>query len=222
MCGRFNLRATPAEIQEFFDLLRLPDWSWTPRYNIAPSQSHPIIRQGDGSRDCAIARWGLIPSWAKDLKIGYSMINARAETVAEKPSFRTAFKRRRCLIPASGFYEWKKLDAKTKQPYHIHRKDDGLIAFAGLWERWDKGSEPVESFTIITTTANALMSSLHDRMPVILPRDLHAVWLDEEIAPDALQELLQPLEDDSLEAYPVNALVGNVKNDNPDLIQESE
>lgn len=199
-------------------MLRMPDWSGKPRYNIAPTQSHPIIRLSESGRECALARWGLVPSWAEDLKIGYSLINARAETVAEKPSFRTAFKRRRCLIPATGFYEWKKV-GKRKQPFHIHRRDDGLMAFAGLWERWEKGSEPVESFTIITTAANSLMARLHDRMPVILPRDLYSVWLDPDVELNALKAILQPLADDSLDADPVGSLVGNVKNDVPECLE---
>lgn len=217
MCGRFNQRATATEIKNFFDLLRLPDWDWTPRYNIAPTQLHPIIRQIDGTREATIARWGLIPSWAKDEKIGYRMINARSETVAEKPSFRAAFKRRRCLIPASGFYEWQRIDAKTKQPHHIHHSDDGLIAFAGLWERWDKGDDTVESFSIITTSANSLMATIHDRMPVILPTDVHSVWLDPDVAPDALTELMRPY-DGELNADPVSSYVGNVRNEGPQCI----
>lgn len=218
MCGRYNLRATPAQIQEFFNVLRMPEAPIPVRYNIAPTQMLPIIRQADDGRECVLARWGLVPSWAKDTKIGYKLINARAETVAEKPSFRTAFKRRRCLVPATGYYEWKKLDAKNKQPYHIHREDDGLFAFAGLWERWTKEAEPLESFTIITTTANPPLSELHDRIPVILPTDAYPVWLDPEVDPSALTELLQPPED-GFDAYPVGQVVGNVKNDVPDCIE---
>jgi putative SOS response-associated peptidase YedK len=218
MCGRYNLRATPAQIQEFFDVLRMPDAAIPVRYNIAPTQTLPIIRQADDDRECVLARWGLVPSWAKDTKIGYKLINARSETVAGKPSFRAAFQRRRCLVPATGYYEWKKLDAKHKQPYHIHRENDGLFAFAGLWERWSKDDEPLESFTIITTTANPPLSDLHDRIPVILPTDVYALWLDPDVNPAALTALLRPPEDD-LEAYPVNPIVGNVKNETPDCIE---
>ena len=215
MCGRYNLRATPAEIQQFFDVLRVPDLP--PRYNVAPTQAMPVVRAGDEHTECVLARWGLIPSWASDPGIGARMINARSETVAEKPSFRAAFKRRRCLVPASGYYEWQKVSGE-KQPYHIHRPDDGLFAFAGLWERWSKGSEPLESFTIITTAAPPDLARLHDRMPVILPREQYALWLDLEVEPAALLELLQTPAAAGLEASAVDRLVGNVKNDTPECI----
>eukprot|EP00913_Durusdinium_trenchii_P019515 g18345.t1 len=198
--------------------MRAPDEGLRPRYNIAPTQTAAIVRPADEGREVAFARWGLIPSWAKDIKIGYRMINARGETVAEKPSFRAAFKRRRCLVPASGYYEWKKLSAKTKQPYHIHRDDDGLIAFAGLWERWDAGDAPLESFTIITTAAGGALADIHDRMPVMLPESEHALWLDPDVEPEALGELLHPHDDeielvaDEVSAYAVlleTAALGN-------------
>lgn len=222
MCGRYNLRATPTQIQDFFNVFRMPEAEIHTRYNIAPTQTVPIIRQADDGRECALARWGLIPSWAKDLKIGNRLINARSETIAEKPSFRSAVKHcRRCLIPTTGFYEWKKLDAKTKQPYHIHLKGDGLFAFAGLWEHWEKGPQPLDSFTVITTEANASMNGLHDRMPVIIPPDNFGVWLDPEVPADAAGELMQPYSLGDLETYPVNKLVGNVKNDVPECLERA-
>ena len=161
MCGRYNLTLSPNELQEFFDLFREPPWS--PRYNIAPTQSVLAIRFDEEAtpREPVLLRWGLIPSWAKDETIGSKLINARGETVAEKPSFRAAFKRRRCLIPATGFYEWQKQPGSTKQPYHITTADGRPFAFAGLWERWTKGPSPVETCTIITTAANDDLQAIH-------------------------------------------------------------
>ncbi|MFO0898004.1 MAG: SOS response-associated peptidase [Pirellulales bacterium] len=162
MCGRFTLRQVP---HEWVKQLALPIFS--PRYNIAPTQQVLAIRQREGIREAVELRWGLIPSWADDPKIGNRLINARAETVATKPAFRQAYKRRRCLILADGFYEWQK-QGKTKQPYFIHRPDDQPFAFAGLWEWWKGNVLEIASCTIITTEANELMRPLHDRMPVIL------------------------------------------------------
>lgn len=169
MCGRFTLRSNAHQVAEEFGLATfVPDL--TPRYNVAPSQHVFIVRLNDEhQRFLASVRWGLVPAWADDVKIGYKLINARCDTVATKPSFRQAFKKRRCLVVADGFYEWQKLDARNKQPYYIRLKDERPFAFAGLWERWSKGGEPVESCTIVTTEPNELMEPLHDRMPVILP-----------------------------------------------------
>jgi putative SOS response-associated peptidase YedK len=163
----------------------------------------------------------LVPYWAKDVKIGYSLINGRSETAAEKPAFREAFKSRRCLIPADGFYEWKKLDPKTKQPYAIVMKDRSLFGFAGLWERWkDKASgEVVRSFTIITTTPNEVCAPIHDRMPVIVDPANYGKWLGEEsVDPVRLLSLLKPFPAEQMEAYPVGTAVGNVRNDEPGLL----
>lgn len=220
MCGRYNLRATPSEIQEFFDVFRMPEFDGRPRYNIAPTQMLPIVRAADDQRECVLARWGLIPFWSKDAKIGNRMINARSETVTEKPSFRAAVKhRRRCLVPTTGFYEWKKLHARNKQPYHIHQAGDGLFAFAGLWEHWDKGEQPVDTFTILTTEANSLMADLHDRMPVILSPDEYGVWLDPNVPTEGTVELMRPYPGEDLETDPVNKLVGNVRNDVPECVE---
>src|SRR5258708_32718983 len=179
MCGRYTLAESPRKLAKRFDVPETPDLPFDgQRFNIAPTQQVPIVGLGKEAREMTLARWGLIPSWAKDSKIGNSLINARADTVAEKPAFRSAFKRRRCLIPADGFYEWK-TGEKVKQPYYIHLKDGQPFAFAGLWEQWEPPEgESVRSCAIITTDANDLMRPLHHRMPVILDPKHYATWLD--------------------------------------------
>lgn len=220
MCGRFTLRTPAAQIAKYFNVSAPQEWQLALRFNIAPTQQVAAIRQSEEkSRELVPLRWGLVPSWAKDLKIGNSLINARGESVAEKPSFRAAFKRRRCLIAADGYYEWKKLDAKTKQPYYIRREDEKPFAFAGLWERWDKDPEPIESCTIITTDANEVTRDIHDRMPVILSPDNFDIWLDSEFQGyDFLKSLLVPYAGNELTAYPVSRVVNSPKNDGPDCI----
>jgi putative SOS response-associated peptidase YedK len=168
MCGRFTLRTRPADLVEVFELLREPEL--TPRFNIAATQPVAVVCQVDKHRELSLMRWGIVPTWQKDPKSGPPLINARGETLATKPAFRTAFKKRRCLIPADGFYEWQKIaGAKVKQPYYIRMAKDRPFAFAGLWERW-RGLDDatLETCTIVTTTPNALLEPLHDRMPVIL------------------------------------------------------
>lgn len=224
MCGRYTLRASPAELAEIFSLLREPDLR--PRYNIAPGQTVAAIRfDPDRSpHELVLLKWGLVPSWAKDPKIGYRTINARGDTVAVKPSFRAAFKRRRCLIPADGFYEWKKLNEKHKQPYYITRRDERPFAFAGLYEHWAApDGAPLDTCTIITTDANAPMARLHDRMPVILADADFDAWLDPS-RQDAgeLQALLRPAPDDLLKFTPVSTLVNNPRNETPDCIVPME
>lgn len=219
MCGRFTLRAQINQVLSELGITSPPP-PWTPRFNIAPTQRVMAVRAVSGSPtpEATLFRWGLIPSWAKDTKIGASLINARSETVAEKPSFRTAFKKRRCLVLADGFYEWKK-NGKEKQPYFIHRADGQPLLFAGLWDRWTQGEEPIESCTIITTTPNELMEPLHDRMPVILTLEESRFWLDDEVeSPAPLQQLLDPYPADEMEAYPVASMVGSVKNDSPECV----
>jgi putative SOS response-associated peptidase YedK len=185
------------------------------RYNIAPTQQVPIVVGGHAK----LARWGLVPAWANDPKIGNSLINARADTVADKPSFRSAFKRGRCLVLADGFYEWQKV-GKAKQPYFIHRRDNRPFAFAGLTEHWTKGPAPLDTFTIITTEPNSLMAGIHDRMPVILPREAWGPWLDAEFqGKDELRALLRPYEADDLIAEPVSTLVNSPKNDVPQCVE---
>src|SRR5918993_4030416 len=178
MCGRYTLR-TPIDIlAEGFEIQEYPS-SITPNYNVAPTQEiAAVVEEEDDKRKLEMFHWGLIPSWAKDPSIGNKMINARAETVSEKPSFRTAFKKRRCLIVADGFYEWQKTD-NGKQPFYIRMKDSSPFAFAGLWESWDRGEE-IRSCSIITTDANDLMGQIHHRMPVILPPENYGVWLDSD------------------------------------------
>jgi putative SOS response-associated peptidase YedK len=178
MCGRYRLARKKEILAEVFDVGDDDDWS--PRYNIAPSQSVPVVRQ-DATRPVrsfSLMRWGLVPFWAKDAKAGYKMINARAETIAEKPAFRKLLQSRRCLIPADGFYEWVK-KGKEKSPFCFTLVDDSVFAFAGIWDRWrNPESELVETCSIITTSANALVSGIHDRMPVILERENYDLWLD--------------------------------------------
>jgi putative SOS response-associated peptidase YedK len=205
-----------------FDGLTFP--RRTPRYNIAPTQNVLCVRQNkDGNNECVDLRWGLVPSWAKDLKMGARMINARCETVAEKPSFRTAFKKRRCLVMADGFYEWKK-QADGKQPYYITRKDDQPFGMAGLWEAWrDKAADDapwIETCTIITTSANTLMQTLHDRMPVIFEPDQFDMWLDKDFSErQPLEQMLIPFANDELQAVPVSRIVNNAGNESPECIK---
>lgn len=219
MCGRYNLRTTASEFAEFFAVHVAPEQEpLLLRYNIAPTQDVLAVRMGPEGRETAALRWGLIPSWADDPKIGNRMINARADGVASKPSFRAAFKRRRCLIPASGFYEWQARD-RRKQPFHIAPDGGGLMAFAGLWEHWARNGElPIESCTIITTDANRALSSLHDRMPVILTPAEYDDWLAESTPRDRLERLLRPAPEDFLDFVPVSTAVNNVRHTGPDCV----
>lgn len=219
MCGRYTLRTRLNQLLLFSTAESQIEWE--PRFNIAPTQQVAALRSGLDplSRELVLLRWGLIPTWADDPKIGNRMINARAETVAEKPSFKSALKRRRCLVLADGFYEWKK-EGKSKQPYFIRMQGDRPFAFAGLWERWSKSGSPIESCSIITTSANALMSELHHRMPVILSEADADVWLDQGIEqPEPLLSLLDPYPDDEMEAYPVSTLVNSPKNESSQCIE---
>jgi putative SOS response-associated peptidase YedK len=193
------------------------DREYRDRYNLAPTQNAVTIDRTDGVPAASMRRWGLIPSWAEDPSIGTKLINARAETVAEKPSFRAAFKRSRIVVPVSGFYEWAMIGGR-KRPYCIKPADDGLWMFAGLSESWQGPEGPVKTFTIITTTANAAMVELHDRMPVILGAGEWQAWLDPEAASPDLQGLLKPCPGEWLEAYEVGPAVGNVRNDGPELV----
>jgi putative SOS response-associated peptidase YedK len=219
MCGRFTLRTAPAELVEIFRLLREPELA--PRYNIAPTQKVAVVRPAEGAaRELTLMHWGLIPSWSKDPKMGARLINARGETVADKPSFRSAFKRRRCLIPADGFYEWAQTDGNTKQPLLIGLKNGSPFAFAGLWEHWEGEGRPVESCTIITTHANELLRPIHDRMPVILPEERYDAWLDSDNdGRERLQEFLVPFPADELAFVAVSTAVNNPRNDSPDCVK---
>ena len=219
MCGRYTLRARLNQLLQIYGAQS--DVELEPRYNIAPTQDVAAVRATSDAtaRELVRLHWGLIPSWADDPKIGNRMINARGETVAKKPSFRSAFKRRRCLVLADGFYEWRK-EGKTKQPYYIRMKDQASIAFAGLWERWKKNGLEIESCTIITTSANQLMSELHDRMPVILSGQDIDTWLDPTINDaETLQPMLDPYPSEEMEAYPVSTLVNSPKNESNECVE---
>lgn len=227
MCGRFTNQYTWRELHALYSLSdqMFPTSNFPPRYNIAPTQMAPVVRPKDNAREIALLKWGLVPAWSKDATGGAKMINARAESVSEKPAFRSAFQRRRCLVVADGFYEWAKISASKKQPYFFTLKDKAPFAFAGLYERWTPrdGSDPVETFTIITTVANALVAPFHDRMPVILTPEEWPLWLGEgEATPDKLTALLRPFPSERMECWPVDAAVGNVKNDEPHLIEPTQ
>ena len=209
MCGRYALTSPPEVIAQRFNLLWVPEFS--ARYNIAPTQMIPVVRDTEQGRELALLRWGLIPSWAKDPGIGVKLINARAETLADKPAFRSAWRRRHCLIPADAFYEWKPI-AGRKQPCCIRMADQAPFAMAGLWEHWvDPSGETVETCTIITTDANTLVDELHDRMPVIVAQGDYGAWL--HAGNERAQELLKPFPPEQMSAYPVTLRVNNVKND---------
>lgn len=229
MCGRFARRSTREVLAEWFgvDLEDLPVFAAS--YNIAPQSVQPVVRQNPetGAREFALLRWGLVPFWAKDAKIGYSTINARAEEVANKPAFREALRKRRCLIPADAFYEWTKRDAKSKQPFAFALRSGEPFAFAGLWERWrpKDGEAPgtyLETFTILTTDANEVLEPVHNRMPVILdPKDYNR-WMA-PAAPEQLPvDLLRPFSAEQLVAWPVSDRVGNVRNNDPELLAARE
>jgi len=216
MCGRYELHTQPAALALAFGVPFPPHMR--PRYNIAPMQDVPVIRRTPaGERELVDVRWGLVPRWAKDPAIGNRMINARAETLADKPSFRTALKKHRCLIPADGFYEWKQTPSGAKQPIHIGMKDHSPFAFAGLLERWlSPAGEVLDTCTIITTQSNALLSPLHDRMPVIVAPVAFDRWLD--VANDDTAALFAPYPADAMTYYPVSTRVNSVRNDDAKLI----
>ncbi|MSR82597.1 MAG: SOS response-associated peptidase [Candidatus Latescibacteria bacterium] len=218
MCGRFALHHTTAEVGDYFSVEQV-SFELQPRYNIAPSQPVAVVRQR-GVRSLDACKWGLVPSWAKDPKIGNRMINARAETLAEKPSYKSALKRRRCLIPASGFYEWRQ-EGKERIPTYIHALDELPLALAGLWEEWQSpDGTQLLSCTILTTEANAFMATIHTRMPVILPPAAQEQWLDQEQQElETLLALLQPLATDGLAAHAVGRQVNAASFDEPSCIQ---
>ena len=220
MCGRYELHTQPAALALAFGVPFPPQMR--PRYNIAPMQDVPIIRRSAaGERELVEVRWGLVPRWAKDPAIGNRMINARAETLAEKPSFRTALKKHRCLLPVDGFYEWKQTSSGAKQPFHIGMKDGAPFALAGLFERWlSPAGEVLDTCTIITTRSNALVAPLHDRMPVIVAPVAFDRWLD--VANEDTAELFAPYPADAMTYYPVSVRVNSVRNDDARLIARAE
>ena len=219
MCGRFSFSPLTKVIEDRFDVK--VDSSYKPRYNCAPSQNLAVISNQDRG-NLSFFRWGLIPFWARDIKIGYRMINAKAETITEKPSFKNPFKRKRCLVLSDGFFEWKRINDKEKIPYRIVMKDNSLFSMAGIWDTWkNEKDEAIHSFSIITTGPNELMKNIHDRMPVILPKEEEKTWLD-ETPPDELFPLLRPFPAGLMTAYPVSRLVNSPANDRPEILDPVE
>jgi putative SOS response-associated peptidase YedK len=222
MCGRYRLTAKERYMRDHFGLE--DDVSWAPRWNIAPTQQIPIVRQDNKQpkRTFGLVRWGLIPYWAKDRSIGAKTINAMSETAAEKPAFRDAMSRRRCLIPADAFYEWVRVGVKEKQPYSFGMLDDSVFAFAGLWDRWrDSAGEVLETCTILTTKPNSLVADVHGRMPVMLRPEDYDLWLDPGIT-DAQRvvDCLKPLDANLMKKYPVGTRVNHPENDDQECARE--
>lgn len=220
MCGRFTLSQTAEAIYQTFHVNKIPDLE--PQYNIAPTQMVAAVLHNPETkqREFQKLRWGLIPSWAKDLGMGAKLINARAETAAEKPAFRSAFKHRRCLVVADGFYEWQTKEGK-KQPFYFHLKEGKPFGFAGLWEQWrSPQGEEITSCTILTTKCNELLEPIHERMPVILQPQDYSLWLDPQVqTPEPLQQLLHPYPSEAMMAYPVTTVVNSPKHNSPDCIK---
>lgn len=221
MCGRYTLLAEEVEILKEYGIEHKLD-NYTPRYNIAPGQNVlTVVNDGKNNR-AGYLRWGLVPSWAKDPSIGYKMINARAETAHEKPSFKRLIKRKRCLVLADSFYEWKK-DETGKQPMRISKADRPFFAFAGLWDRWEKDGEELVTCTILTKESNDFMDPIHHRMPVILPKEDEAWWMErEEREPEEMHDYLRSVGVSNLEAYAVSTHVNNARNEDPECIQSIE
>jgi putative SOS response-associated peptidase YedK len=225
MCGRFARRSTREVLADWFgvELEDLPPFA--PSYNVAPQSVQPVVREGrdSGSREFALLRWGLVPFWAKDAKIGYSTINARAEEAAAKPAFREALRKRRCLIPADAFYEWAHSDPKNKRPFAIALRSGEPYAFAGIWERWrPKEGEALETFSILTTDANEVVEPVHNRMPVILEPKEYDRWLEPGSTERLPVDLLRPFPAERMIAWPVSDRVGNVRNNDPELLVPRE
>lgn len=223
MCGRFTSKAKPEQVEREFKVGKVNPNLFEPRYNIAPTQVIPVVLETEGERIINALRWRLIPAWAKDESIGNKLINARAETLSEKPSFRDAFRKRRCIIPASGFYEWQKSNKGAKQPFYFYLKDKEVFGFAGLYEEWlDRHSgEILETYAIITTEANACLEPVHDRMPVILKAEDYDQWLDaKETRADKLEKLLAPYPSEAMASHAVSLAVNVPSNDSSELIEK--
>ena len=222
MCGRFTLSTAADVLQQLFEIDAGPMPALAPRYNVAPSQDVAVVRAATaaGRREMVLLRWGLVPSWAKDADIGNRLINARSETVADKPAFRSAFVARRCLLPADGFYEWASTDG-GKQPYLFRMRTAEPFALAGLWETWRPTDGPrLDTCTILTTAANGVVAPVHPRMPVILPADAYGAWLDpDNRSREALQALLRPADDGLLVGFRVDRRVGSPRHDDPGLVK---
>jgi putative SOS response-associated peptidase YedK len=219
MCGRFAQRTDSKRLAKAFGVTEVP--LVEPRYNIAPTQDILGVYQSEDGREVTFYKWGLIPSWAKDTSMGAQLINARSETVTEKPAFREAFKKRRCLIPADGFYEWQRTDDK-KQPFYFRMRDETPFGFAGLWEQWEgNGREVINSCTILTTEANEVLRSVHDRMPVILHPGDYELWLDSDLRKlDLVKELLSPYPASKMMSYPVSTSINSPRNQGAELIEQ--
>ena len=217
MCGRYIITSPLQAILDMFEVDPVERPNMQPRYNLAPTQVAPVVRRAeDGTRSLALLRWGLIPHWAKDTKIGARMINARSETVSTMPAFRESYHKRRCLVVADGFFEWRR-EGRARRPFLIARADGGLMAFAGLWSRWrDPQGADLTTFTILTTKANAVVADIHDRMPVILRADAYGCWLDPTLDAEAV---LRPVDASALAARPVSDRVNNVRNDDPGILE---
>ncbi|MCB2228183.1 MAG: SOS response-associated peptidase [Desulfarculaceae bacterium] len=221
MCGRFQQSSDLAALQDRF-AFSSEGLAYRPRWNLAPGQDALVVRLGEEGRSGSLLRWGLVPAWAKEPSTGYKMINARAEGIAAKPAFRGPFKRSRCLIPADAFYEWAKSKG-GKQPYRLGLIDDEPFALAGLWDRWQGPEGPeLESFTIITTEANALVEAIHDRMPVMLPREAEAAWLDPASGPEKLESLLKPYAAEGMRSQAVSRRLNPPANEGPELTEPVE
>jgi putative SOS response-associated peptidase YedK len=218
MCGRYSLTRIQ-ELMNRYDAYAEKDLDINPNYNISPSFIMPVITK-NSPKKIQPMKWGLIPSWAKDPRIGYKMINARAESIKEKPSFKNSFRNRRCLVPATGFYEWKK-DGDTKTPYYFKAKDDSIFSFAGLYDIWiDAEGKEILSYTIITTEPNEIMRPIHNRMPVILKRKDEDKWLDISSSDLEIISMLKPTENEMLESYQVSANVNRPQNNSEELIKK--
>ena len=214
MCGRFALFSSVQAIKKYYNYLNEVQ-DWEANFNIAPSQKIPVIINKNGEKNLEFFQWGLIPFWAKDKKIGFKMINTRAETISEKPSFKYAFQKRRCLIPANGFYEWRK---KDKQPFFIQLKDSDIFSFAGIWENWKSPEgDYIQSCSIITTPANDFMNEIHNRMPAILPKEQEIIWLSNQTQ-EKLLSLLLPFDSEKMIARKISKSVNSVNNNFKELI----
>ena len=218
MCGRYCITTAPEAIRRLFRYADQPNFP--PRYNVAPTQPVPIVRLAEGERRFALVRWGLLPSWVKDPKAFTLLINARGETVNDKPAFRNAMKRRRCLFPADGFYEWKEQGGR-RRAFHARRTGGGSLAFAGLWETWTgPNGEEVETAAIVTVQANAAMATVHHRAPVVVPQEAFDFWLDcANVDEKAAAALIAPAPEGSMEVYEVSPAVGRVAKDAPELVE---
>ena len=218
MCGRYTVIANPEVLRALFGYDEQPNFP--PRYNVAPTQPIAIVRLVDGKRHFALVRWGLLPSWVKDPKTFTLLINARGETVCDKPAYRAAMKRRRCLIPADGFYEWQKAGDR-KRPFYVHAKSGAPLAFAGLWETWmGPNGEELETAAIVTTAANGTLKPIHERMPVIVPREAFDLWLNcTDVDAKTAEALIAPAPEGLLEAYEISTAVNRTANDNPKLLE---